>query len=93
MEGLQTILRLPRVIEVCGYSKSRIYALIKENTFPRPVPLAGGGAVGWLESELIEWQRARVAERTAGAARRAPTRVSEHVPKPRPKKRAKRRKH
>jgi prophage regulatory protein len=89
VEGLQTILRLPRVIEVCGYSKPRIYALIKENKFPRPVPLAGGGAVGWLESELIEWQRARVTERAAGAARRAPTRISE----PRLKKRAKRRKH
>jgi prophage regulatory protein len=87
METLQTILRLPRVIEVCGYSKPRIYALIKQNKFPRPVPLAGGGAVGWLESELIEWQRARMAERAAGAARRSPTRSE-----PRPKKRAKRRK-
>jgi prophage regulatory protein len=86
MEGLQSILRLPRVIEVCGYSKPRIYALIKQNKFPRPVPLAGGGAVGWLESELIEWQRARMAERAAGSARRTPTRVLS----PRPKKRAKR---
>jgi prophage regulatory protein len=91
MEGLQTILRLPRVIEVCGYSKPRIYALIKQNKFPRPVPLAGGGAVGWLESELLEWQRARVAERAAGAARRTPTRSEPS--EPRPKKRAKRRKH
>jgi prophage regulatory protein len=88
MEGLQTILRLPRVIEVCGYSKPRIYALIKDGKFPRPVPLAGGGAVGWLESELVEWQRARVADRAAGVARRAPSPSG-----PRPKKRAKRRKH
>jgi prophage regulatory protein len=92
MEGLQSILRLPRVIEVCGYSKPRIYALIKDGKFPRPVPLAGGGAVGWLESELVEWQRARVADRAAGVARRAPVR-SEASPEPRPKKRAKRRKH
>jgi prophage regulatory protein len=93
MEGLQTILRLPRVIEVCGYSKPRIYALIKENKFPRPVPLAGGGAVGWLESELIEWQHARVAERATGTTRKTPIRSPIRSSGPRPKKRAKRRKH
>jgi prophage regulatory protein len=66
MQTLQNILRFPRVQEVTGYSKPHIYTLMKLGKFPKPVPLAGGGAVGWLEAEILEWQKARIAERAAG---------------------------
>jgi prophage regulatory protein len=45
-----------------GLSRSSIYDRIAAGEFPKPVPL-GGRSVGWLESEIIEWQKARIAER------------------------------
>lgn len=45
-----------------GLSRSSIYDRIAAGEFPKPVPL-GGRSVGWLESEIIGWQRARIAER------------------------------
>ena len=32
------------------------------HTFPKPIPL-GEKAVGWLEDEIIQWQKDRIAER------------------------------
>jgi prophage regulatory protein len=45
-----------------GLSTSSIYDRIAAGQFPKPVPL-GGRSVGWLESEIVEWQKARIAER------------------------------
>jgi prophage regulatory protein len=45
-----------------GLSRSSIYDRIAAGEFPKPVPL-GGRSVGWLESEIVEWQKARIAER------------------------------
>ena len=33
---------------------------VAEDRFPKPVPL-GEGSVGWIESELEEWLRNRIA--------------------------------
>jgi len=62
----QRILRQPRVSDITGLPRSTIYQRIAEGTFPRPVPL-GGRKVGWLESEIIAWQREREAERDTPA--------------------------
>ena len=59
---LQTILRRRDVQKATGISRSQIYNLMAQGDFPRPVPL-GGRAVGWLESEILAWQEARIAER------------------------------
>jgi prophage regulatory protein len=56
------IMRLPAVMEATGLGSTSIYELIKENKFPKAVPLTGR-AVGWLESEVLEWQQARIAAR------------------------------
>lgn len=53
--SLETLLRLPKVEEQSGYKRSRIYALMKEGKFPKPVHLAGGGAVAWRSSEIQQW--------------------------------------
>jgi prophage regulatory protein len=45
-----------------GLSRSSIYDRIAAGEFPKPVPL-GGRSVGWLEAEITEWQKARIAER------------------------------
>ena len=48
------ILRRPAVEERVGLSRSSIYAMIAEGTFPRPVRL-GRRAVGWTESAVQSW--------------------------------------
>ena len=51
-------LRLPEVIERCGYSKPSIYRLVKEGKFPRPVKL-GARAVAWPEHVIQDWLDSR----------------------------------
>lgn len=56
--SMEKLLRLPSVIDVTGYSKSRIYALIKEGRFPAPLKL-GDRAVGWRQSDIDAWIASR----------------------------------
>ena len=59
---VQTILRRPEVERVTGLPRSTIYEKMARGEFPKPVPLSGR-AVGWLESEIADWQKARIAAR------------------------------
>jgi len=56
------ILRLNVVIDTTGLARSTIYKLIGEGEFPRSVPLVGR-SVGWVESEVHEWIKSRIAQR------------------------------
>ncbi|WP_341861316.1 AlpA family transcriptional regulator [Gymnodinialimonas sp. 57CJ19] len=47
-------LRRQAVEEITGLSRSTLYAMISEGTFPRPVKL-GKRAVGWSESSIQTW--------------------------------------
>lgn len=49
-----SILRLKKVKDRTGLSRSTIYLRIQEGTFPRPINL-GARAVGWLENEIEAW--------------------------------------
>jgi prophage regulatory protein len=49
------LLRLPAVVELVGYKRSTIYNLIKAGKFPKPVNLAGGGAVAWRYADVKGW--------------------------------------
>ncbi len=60
-----SFLRLPGVRLATGLSKSSIYALIRANGFPAPVPL-GLRMVGWVRSEVQEWAAQRVRLRDTG---------------------------
>ncbi len=64
-----SILRLPQVKNQTGLSRSSIYQQIAENKFPRQIGLGGGRAVGWLESDIQNWikQRLAVTDRPNGA--------------------------
>lgn len=53
-------LRLPDVKAVTGLSKTSLYALIREQSFPSPVRL-GPRAVAWVRSEVNQWAADRVA--------------------------------
>lgn len=64
--GRPTILRLHQVSARVGLGRSAIYSRIGDGTFPRPVSL-GGGAVGWVESEIDAWVSAQIeASRSSG---------------------------
>jgi prophage regulatory protein len=58
----QAILRRSEVERATGLSRSTLYDKMAAGQFPKPVPLCGR-AVGWLETEIQDWQRARIAER------------------------------
>jgi len=51
----QALLRLPAVMRLTGYSRSSVYALMKESKFPASVKLAGGGAVAWRTKDVLAW--------------------------------------
>jgi prophage regulatory protein len=49
-----------------GLRRTQIATLIKRGKFPRPIKLSEGGrAKAWLEEELANWQRERLASRDA----------------------------
>jgi predicted DNA-binding transcriptional regulator AlpA len=54
-----TFLRLPGVKEITGLSKSSLYALIQEKSFPAPVRL-GARTVAWVRSEVRQWALERI---------------------------------
>lgn len=55
------ILRRDAVEQLTGLSRSTIYSMMKEGSFPQSVRL-GKRAVGWLESELHAWLTSRKQE-------------------------------
>ncbi|KAB0680067.1 helix-turn-helix transcriptional regulator [Aureimonas leprariae] len=59
---VQTILRRYDVERVTGLCRSAIYQQVAAGKFPKPLRLSAQ-SVGWLESEIVEWQKARIAER------------------------------
>ena len=59
-------LRLPEVMARTGLSRSTIYVRLEQGRFPKPVSL-GARAVGWIEAEVDEWMRERIAESRSDA--------------------------
>lgn len=58
-------LRIPAVMKKVSLGKTAIYAKINAGDFPPPIKL--GYVSVWLESEIDEWIRTKVAEyREAG---------------------------
>ncbi|WP_081602434.1 helix-turn-helix transcriptional regulator [Afipia clevelandensis] len=51
-------MRLRAVIEVTGLSKTSIYDLINEGSFPRQFALSENRS-GWRKSEIADWCRNR----------------------------------
>lgn len=64
MKNLHRLIRIKKVTEITGLSKSYIYQLVKQGVFPQSILLiAGGSAVAWLESEVNDWIESRVTAR------------------------------
>ena len=64
--GQVRFLRLPEVLARTGLSRSTIYVRLEQGRFPRPVSL-GSRAVGWVEAEVDEWMRERIAASRSNA--------------------------
>ena len=54
-------LRMPEVVYRTGLARSTIKERVREGSFPKPVSL-GARARGWIEAEIEEWMRERIAE-------------------------------
>ncbi|EAP4848544.1 AlpA family transcriptional regulator [Salmonella enterica] len=50
----QKLIRLPKVIEITGKSRTRIYEDMKANLFPKAIK-TGSRSVAWVEQEIAEW--------------------------------------
>ncbi|MEW5561566.1 AlpA family transcriptional regulator [Enterobacter asburiae] len=50
----QKLIRLPKVIEITGKSRTRIYEDMKVNLFPKAIK-TGPRSVAWVEQEIAEW--------------------------------------
>ena len=61
-------LRLTEVQARTGLSRSTIYVRLEQGHFPRPVEL-DARAVGWVEAEVDEWIRERIAVSRGESAR------------------------
>lgn len=51
--------RLPKLIELIGGSRSWIYQEISEGRFPKPI-LLGKRSVAWIEQEIKDWMETRI---------------------------------
>jgi prophage regulatory protein len=69
LQAALTILRRKQVEARTGLSRSTIYAKMRRNpkrpadydpTFPTPINIGGGKAVGWIEGEIDAWLTAQV---------------------------------
>jgi prophage regulatory protein len=59
---LQKVHRLKAVEAFTGKKRSSLYVDIAQGKFPKPVQV-GQRAVAWLEQDLLDWQKGRIARR------------------------------
>lgn len=60
------LIKLEEVKRKTTLSRTSIYKLVVENMFPKPVT-AIGRSRAWVEEEVDDWIRARIAERNGSA--------------------------
>jgi prophage regulatory protein len=60
--GTPRVIRLPAVEALTGIRKTKIYDLMKDGQFPKPIALSLR-ARGWLEDEVLDWITERAATR------------------------------
>ena len=61
------LLKLPAVLARVAISRSKLYANVKDGTFPAPISL-GARAIAWIDEEVDEWIKRRVSASRGGAA-------------------------
>jgi len=63
----RTLIKIERVKDRIGLSKTTIYAWVALGIFPRPVSF-GHGMSRWIEEEIDAWIEARIKARDESAA-------------------------
>lgn len=53
-------IKIHEVIKLTGIKTTKIYTMAKDGKFPKQVPL-GGRSVGWIKSEVLQWNQAQIA--------------------------------
>jgi prophage regulatory protein len=49
------LIRVPRVLELTGVSKSTLYTMMRQGRFPNSIKLPGGRVVAWRVSTIKAW--------------------------------------
>jgi prophage regulatory protein len=62
-------LRVRKVTEMVGFSKTTLYARVRSGTFPKPIVL-GPQTVAFLESEVLDWMQNQIAQSDSPRATR-----------------------
>lgn len=58
---LNRFVRRDEVMRFCGLKQTALQDMLAKGEFPQPIKLNDTGrAVAWLESDLREWQNARI---------------------------------
>jgi prophage regulatory protein len=57
--GKHSLFRLPKVLDKTGLGKTRLYELMAEGSFPRPISI-GLRSVAWPSEEVDRWVKARI---------------------------------
>lgn len=60
-KSLPRVIKLPAVVDQTSLSRTTIYRLISQGTFPAPIKI-GPNAVGWLQQDVSEYIMARKVE-------------------------------
>ena len=68
MADVDTLLRVPDVLAAAGVSRSTLYEMMESGKFPKPVKPNDDRAVRWVASEVLAWQKARIAARDNAVA-------------------------
>ncbi|MGX5308932.1 helix-turn-helix transcriptional regulator [Klebsiella pneumoniae] len=57
---MEKLLSFNQVMDITGYSRPRIYELIKQGLFPRNIKI-GASKVAFIESEVNDWVQNKIA--------------------------------
>ena len=57
-EANERVLRLTALLAVIDISTPTLWRRVKDKSFPQPISL-GGRSIGWLQSEVQAWIKAR----------------------------------
>lgn len=61
-ENRDRLIRKPELFLMIGLSDATVWRMERIGRFPKRLRI-GGNSVGWLESEVMEWLRAKANER------------------------------
>lgn len=58
----ERLIRKPELSSMIGLSDATIWRMEKSGRFPKRIRI-GGNSVGWLQTEVMKWLKARADER------------------------------